>query len=45
MLTRDIKKLLDLLLVTENDDDRITIYGAIQFKLKTIREILDGKVE
>ena len=45
MLARDVNKLLDLLLVTENREDIITIYGAIQFKLKAIREILDDKAK
>ena len=45
MLVRDIKKLLDLLLVARNKDDVITIHGAIRFKLGMIREILDGKAE
>ena len=45
MLARDVKKLLDLLLVTRNKDDLITIHGTIRLKLKMIRRLLDGKTE
>jgi len=45
MLARDIKELLDLLLVTRNKDDIITVYGTIRLKLNMIKEIIDGKVE
>lgn len=45
MWVRDVKKLLDLLLVTKNKDDIITIYGAIRLKLNMIREIIDDKTK
>tara|TARA_Y100000310_G_scaffold43519_1_gene40610 strand:- start:781 stop:918 length:138 start_codon:yes stop_codon:yes gene_type:complete len=45
MLARDVKGLLDLLLVTKNKDDIITIYGAIQFKLEMIRRIIDDETK
>jgi len=45
MLVRDVKKLLDLLLITESGEDIVTIYGAIQLKLSMIREIIDGKTK
>ena len=45
MLVRYVKKLLDLLLVAENDEDIIAIHGAIRLKLKTVREILNGKAK
>ena len=45
MLARDIKKLLNLLLVTKNKDDIITVDGAIRLKLNMIREIIDDKTE
>lgn len=43
MLANDVKKLLDLLLVAENDEDIIAIHGAIRLKLDMIRGIIDGK--
>jgi len=42
ILAREVKDLVDLLLVTKNDDDRIAVHGAIRLKLKMIRGILDG---
>ena len=45
MAVRDVKKLLDLLLVAENDEDIIAIHGAIRLKLDMIRGIIDGKIE
>tara|TARA_Y100000296_G_C4989028_1_gene164427 strand:- start:240 stop:395 length:156 start_codon:yes stop_codon:yes gene_type:complete len=43
ILAKEVKQLIDLLLITDNNDDRITVDGAIRLKLKMIREILDGK--
>jgi len=43
ILVNDVKKLLDLLLVAENDEDIIAIHGAIRLKLNMIRGIIDGK--
>ena len=43
ILAREVKRLVDLLLVTTNEDDIITIHGAIRLKLNTIRGILNGE--
>ena len=43
ILTKEVKHLVDLLLVTTNEIDRITIHGAIRVKLNMIRRILDGE--
>ena len=45
MLAKEVKELLDLLLVTRDRHDIVTIYGAIQLKLNMIREIIDDKTE
>ena len=45
MFVRDVKKLLDLLLITKNKDDLITIHGTIRLKLEMIRRLLDDKAE
>tara|TARA_Y100000310_G_scaffold325824_1_gene389912 strand:- start:931 stop:1086 length:156 start_codon:yes stop_codon:yes gene_type:complete len=45
ILAKDVKRLLELLLVTRNKHDIITIHGAIRLKLDMIREIIDGKIE
>jgi len=45
ILAREIKSLLDLLLVADNEEDRITIHGVIRLKLDMIRELLDAKSE
>lgn len=45
ILSKEIKHLIDLLLVTRNKHDIITIHGAIRLKLESMRGIIDAKSE
>ena len=42
IISKEIKHLIDLLLLTRDKDDIITLHGAIRHKLELLRGIIDG---